>query len=178
MELRVLSPLRWRLDEPYGTCLTSCGPAETAAQRTRWSCTLQKQSRERGDKSPNIHQLEAGPKVYEYKEVSSASLPDVVENVVTDARSKFVDLESLPEMEKQLLTDTYTHVGCSITKRQGVQKFICIFDSMVEPEKKLPEAYKTGPPGSRCPKKSLEPGMVMCLWFPKAGSQKTNTTSK
>ena len=34
MKVKVLSPLRWRLDEPYGTCLTSCGPAETAAQRT------------------------------------------------------------------------------------------------------------------------------------------------
>ncbi|KAL6725735.1 hypothetical protein Aduo_007768 [Ancylostoma duodenale] len=154
-------------------------PTAEAMYQLKWSCTLQEQSRQRGAKSSKLHELEAGPNVYEYMEVSSASLPDVVENVVTDARSKFVDLESLPNMEKQLLSDTYTHVGCTISKKKGVQKFICIFDSMVEPVKKLPEAYKTGPPGSRCPKTSLEPGMVLCLWIDqrKGGSKKGNATT-
>lgn len=54
----------------------------------KWSCILQEESRERAAKSKKFYQLEKGPNVYEYMEVSSFSLYDVVEVTLQDGFSR------------------------------------------------------------------------------------------
>ncbi|VDM78857.1 unnamed protein product [Strongylus vulgaris] len=124
----------------------------------------------------NVPQANYQPQdgVYEYYEASTKSPYEVVEDAfMYSVRSKLTDPSSLPKAEKQLLTDTFTHVGCDLFKRGGGQKLICIFGTTLDQDTRE-EPYVVGEPGSKCTTKSLEPLMPLCIYTEKKRKSSSN----
>ncbi|KAK6745422.1 hypothetical protein RB195_011882 [Necator americanus] len=157
-----------RMDVASGKQKTGSGqqphlPSAAAMYKLQWSCVLQEEAYTHASKS-KIDETKPAKNVYEYVEISKSSLWQVSENAVADVRSKLMVLTNLQMNEKQLLIDTSTHIGCALIKQAGVQKLTCVLESMVGANKTGDEAYVVGPAGSKCPYRSLEPGMPLCIY--------------
>ncbi|VDK43308.1 unnamed protein product [Cylicostephanus goldi] len=116
-------------------------------------------------------------------DASTKSTKEVIKAAFDVARAKLTDPSSLRDAEKQvdehhplevqtiypnleypqLLTDTFTHVGCEVSKKGGNQKLVCVFGSTIE-DKSDTKPYKQGKPGSQCRRTSLEPYMPLCIY--------------
>ncbi|VDM66746.1 unnamed protein product [Strongylus vulgaris] len=149
-------------------------PSAVAMYKLQWSCILQSEAAKRAANSKDFHHIVPQDGVYEYYEASTKSPYEVVEDAfMYSVRSKLTDPSSLPKAEKQLLTDTFTHVGCDLFKRGGGQKLICIFGTTLDQDTRE-EPYVVGEPGSKCTTKSLEPLMPLCIYTEKKRKSSSN----
>ncbi|CAJ0596716.1 unnamed protein product [Cylicocyclus nassatus] len=138
-------------------------PTAAAMYKIQWSCKLQKSAQKHAEEKSDFEQANSGKGLYEYMDASTKSTKEVIKAAFDVAKAKLTDPSSLRDAEKQLLTDTFTHVGCEFSKKEGNQKLICIFGSMLE-EKSDSEPYKQGKPGSECRTTSFEPFMPLCIY--------------